>query len=93
MIGDLLIVIETLGGICDTGEKVDDDRNLKGKIEFPAVFHVCVFSDALLFSLSLSVLLLNILVTGQERAGFLSLLLSGRFFLLVFLKIKIKIKM
>lgn len=27
----LLIGAETLSGICDTGDKVDDDRNLKGK--------------------------------------------------------------
>lgn len=25
---------ETLSGICDTGDKVDDERNLKGKFNF-----------------------------------------------------------
>lgn len=30
---DSLLGAETLSGICDTGDKVDDDRNLKGKIK------------------------------------------------------------
>ena len=30
---------ETLSGICDTGDKVDDDRNLKGKIKKRKFIH------------------------------------------------------
>jgi hypothetical protein len=37
---NLILGAETLSGICDTGDKVDDDRNLKGKnfknFNFPA---------------------------------------------------------
>ena len=65
-----LLVTETLSGICDTGDKVDEDRNLKGKVSLSFSSSCCSLLQlafGLLRRLSLKpVLHENILVSSQK---------------------------